>query len=259
MPGGLIANAKAASVERVSVASLTSQIVEELHGVSISDAKPVDLAAAVRKVVARSPKQAAAIVAEVLAVERPDMAQVAGLIVSAAIEGLGHDAPASAISAIVRTAVELQRPSILNIVRSGARSVGSCEMVSLVVQSACQPSGEKVMATDGKNVVPVENKEIVPLQRDDKFVKPLDGKSVVEPVSTADDEIAKVALEARPDCIAELPVKTVTPLATPAPLFPNSTPSANVTPQPTPPTPSNFRGVIKSPAYIDPFPVIPSR
>ena len=268
-PGGT----SVAKEERVAVVSLTTEIVKELHGISISDAKPADLANAVRKLVERYPKQAAAIVAEVLAVVRPDMTEVSGLVVSAAIQGLGPDAPSSAVASIVRAAVQLQRSSTLTIVRFGARAVGNCDMVSMVVQSACEPvqavvaDGKNVVPLDGKDVIPVENKnvvpldgkEIVPLQRDDKTVKPLDGKTVVVPATTGDEEIARAALEVRPDCFADVPHKTATALPTPPPILPTSTPTSHTTPQPTPPDASTFKGVIKSPAYIDPFPSIPSR
>ena len=257
--------------------SYLDQIVAELHGVAISKAPAPDLAAAVRKVVARNPKQAAAIEAEVLAVERPDMDRIAGLIVGAVIQGLGPDMSEAALTSILKVAIELRRSALLTIVSCGARAVSSCEMVALVVKTAA----ERPAATEGKDIVPLEHKDVVPLEGKDvvplegKDVVPFDGKEIVplqgqhKEGSPSDDtsEIARTAFEARPDCFTKTlnaagvqtyptPIPVLLPSPTPTPVV---GPSPTPRPAPTPPVPTNFGGVIKSPAYIDPFPVVPSR
>ena len=268
---GFSATGNTKPAAQVTAASLKDQIVAELHGVSIAEASAADLVAAVRKVVARNPKEASAVVAEVLAVERPDWMNLAGLIVAAAIEGLGPDISDAALVSIVRVGLELQRPAILTIVHCSARAVSSCDMVSLIVDTASHirdgaPTDGKeskeivhkeIVQTEAKQVVPADNKETTPLQRDPKEVQAPTGKEVVAPaVDPLAEQIAQTALEARPDCFGGSASVTnpQLPYPTPKPILP-----INPSPQPTPPVPSSFPGVIKSPAHIDPYPVTPSR
>ena len=255
----------------VAVMSLKDQILAELHGVPIAQARASDLRAAVRKVVARNPKEAAAIIAEILAVERPDWMELAGPVTAAALEALGPELSDATLISVVRVAVELQRPALLPIVHCTARAVPPCERVSLIVDTASHArdgaaaDGKAVVHPAGKGIVPtLGDKDVaLPDPKDEKDVKevkdakdlrPAEGKAVVTPVEDPVlSAIIQTAFEARPDCFPEPPPRSPRPVPTPPPLLPIPTP------QPTPPTPSTFPGVIKSPAHIDPFPVVPSR
>jgi len=206
--------------------SFLEQVVTELHGVPIANASAKDLIKAVKKVIARNRKEAAAVLADVLSVERPDMQEIAGQLVAAAIDGLGKDATAVEVEDLVREAIDLQPKALLSIVQNSVEAVSSCEMVSSVVDTA----SENRQASDGKNVVALDSKEVVPLDgknsvavdgkttvasspalvavSDSKDVVIPDGKQVVAPgnaeVAPANNDIvsqiAQTAFNARPDC-----------------------------------------------------------
>lgn len=206
--------------------SFLEQVVTELHGVPIANASAKDLIKAVKKVIAKNRKEAAAVLADVLPVERPDMQEIAGQLVAAAIDGLGKDATAVEVEDLVREAIDLQPKALLSIVQSSVEAVSSCEMVSSIVDTASENrpasdgknvvalEGKDVVPLDGKNIVAVDGKTTVPLSpasvavSDSKDVAPPDGKQVAAPANAEVapenndivSQIAQAAFNARPDC-----------------------------------------------------------
>ena len=240
------ATGESGSNQPAAASSLLDQIVLELHGVSISQAKVEDLVRAVRKVVARNPKEAVTILADVLAVERSDREKIAGPLVAAAIEGVGPEITEQTLASIVRVGIELERPATVSIVRCASRAVPSCDMVSVIVDVASQKpvivsDGKQIVAPEGKEIVPTEGKDVVALEG--KAIVPQEGKSVVAVERPPEDQtllIAKTAFEARPDCF------------TAGPKLPPHALSSSVT------NPTLLEASTKTPVLINPFPLDPS-
>ncbi|MEI6350324.1 MAG: hypothetical protein WCP06_04380 [Verrucomicrobiota bacterium] len=168
----------------VTVASLLGQVQARLKGVPITQAPADDLVKAVEKVVGANPKEAVAILAAVLAVQRPDMWELTGKIVAAAIRGLGPTATSPMIVNLVQIAIELQPAARLATVHYAALET-ECAVLPYIVQAA----GRRI-AVDRKNVV----------VRDRKNVVDFSDKNVVETETDLTRDAAQTAVDARPDC-----------------------------------------------------------
>lgn len=184
-------------LEPAKAVSPARQILGQLHGVSIYQADPQALAAAVAAAVAANPGSAAAILSEALCVGRPDTLMLAGRLTGATIAGLGPEPPKSTVTLCVRMAVELRPKAVLlvvtecvaaapknlapTIVRAavGALKKPSKELTEQIVKAALRAKHQTMLAqTDGKAVV------------DGKDGK--DGKAIVSGSSLPPAEFAMV-------------------------------------------------------------------
>src|SRR5687768_4078005 len=94
----------------------------ELNGQTVAKASPETLISVVKKAVARHPKLASKILAEVLAVPRTDTAQIVDDLVAAAIEALGPEASNEAIAQLVATGVTYEPSSVTSIVSAAVKA-----------------------------------------------------------------------------------------------------------------------------------------
>lgn len=171
---------------------LMRQIVAQLNGVPIATAPARDLINAIKRVVEANPKDAAAILTGVLAVERPDMPDIVAQAVVAAIQGLGPAASNLLIAQAVQAGVQLQPEAVLNIVRSSVQAT-NCSLVPAIVQAARAALG-KEKESGGKDVVPLD-------KGDGKNTVAVDGKRASSDETLM--QIVQAAYDARPGCYAD--------------------------------------------------------
>ncbi len=115
--------------------SPVAQVQAKLGGGPIATAQADALVLAVKQACAANPAGAASILSETLSVKRRDQVAIAGRLVGAAIEGLGPEAEAAMVTALVRIGVELQPDAIVAIVKAATKAAPP-SMGRLIVATA---------------------------------------------------------------------------------------------------------------------------